>query len=83
MGIRCKGSNCIAVDGAGHSEECIDDHDDALNPDRVVIRKAIERYCEEVRDPRKGCMMITNAADMMDWLLNYDSTKYIKTHKRV
>jgi len=41
-----------------------------VNPKAAIIRKAINRYCDEVRDPRKG-YMITNAADMMEWLLEY------------
>ncbi len=73
--VTCKGKNCEAVDGMNHSGDCIQEHADAINPESGIIRKAIERYCQEVRDPRKG-YMVTNAADMMEWLLNYDSTKY-------
>lgn len=68
----CKGRNCEAIDGDGHSAECEQDHSEKVNPDKVVIRKAIERYCEENGNPKDRCMMIVNAADMMDWLLNYD-----------
>ncbi len=74
--MACKGKNCESVDGISHSDECIQEHSEAVNPDRAVIRKAIERYCQEVRDPRVGAYMITNAKDMMEWLLNYDSKKY-------
>lgn len=75
MITECKGKNCSAMMGEGHSADCNREHSEAVNPDKAVIRKAIERYCDEVRDPRKG-YMITNAADMMGWLLNYDSAKY-------
>ncbi|GAG33102.1 unnamed protein product, partial [marine sediment metagenome] len=61
--------------GLDHSDGCEREHDEALNPDMVIIREALERYCDEVRDPRKG-YMITNAKDMMEWLLKYDSSKY-------
>ena len=74
--IECKGRNCESADGISHSRECIRDHDEAINPDKAVIRKAIERYCDEVRDPRAGFTMITNASDMLNWLLEYDSEEY-------
>lgn len=76
MGRICKEKDCEAVEGVGHSELCVRNHAETVNPDMAVIRKAIERYCEEVADPRKYCMMIVNAVDMMEWLLDYDSTEY-------
>jgi hypothetical protein len=72
----CNGKNCGSVDGADHSDDCIQEHDDVVNPEKAIIRKAIEKYCEEVRDPRKAHMMIVNAKDMMEWLLNYSVAKY-------
>jgi len=75
----CKGNNCNATDGISHSHECFQELSNSIygvNSEMVIIRKAINAYCEKVGDPRERCIMIVNAADMMDWLLRYDSSKH-------
>ncbi len=72
----CKGKNCEAIDGVGHSEDCIREQEETENPEKAIIKRAIKRYCAEEGDPRACCMMIVNAADMLEWLLEYDGTKY-------
>lgn len=41
-----------------------------MKNEKEIIKKALDQYCQEVRDPRKG-YMITNAADMTSWLMEY------------